>query len=103
VAAESELEKELTRRAKQADPQAKTLKLSFDKLKEHLVKHHYPWVQANCRWFTDHGEIHVAAVMHSASELGNCLSISNCIIRDVPCVQAASVRAQCGFPTFPPP
>lgn len=70
MAVESELEKELTRRAKQQDDaQAKTLKLSFDKLKEHLVKHHYPWVQANCRWFTDHGEVHVAAVMHSASEL----------------------------------
>jgi hypothetical protein len=69
VAAESELERELTRRAKQEDLQAKTLKLSFDKLKERLVKHHFPWVQANCPWFTDHGEVHVAAVMHSASEL----------------------------------
>jgi hypothetical protein len=69
MASESELEKELARRAKQDDPQAKTLKLSFDKLKERLVKHHYTWIQANCRWFTDHGEVHVAAVMHSASEL----------------------------------
>jgi hypothetical protein len=69
VAAESELEKELTKRAKLDDPEARALKLSFDNLKARLVKHHYPWVISNCQWFTDHGETHVAAVMNSASEL----------------------------------
>lgn len=69
VAVESDLEKELTKRAKLDDPEAKTLKRSFDNLKARLVKHHYPWVISNCQWFTDHGETHVAAVMHSASEL----------------------------------
>jgi metal-dependent HD superfamily phosphatase/phosphodiesterase len=69
VAAESELEKELTKRARQDDPEAKALKVSFDSIKAYLVKYYYPWVQANCPYFTDHGEAHVASVMHSASEL----------------------------------
>ena len=35
--------------------------------------------------------------------LGNCPSIPTCVLADEPCVQAESVRTQCGFPTFPPP
>jgi hypothetical protein len=35
--------------------------------------------------------------------LGMCPSIPNCVLADEPCAQAESVRAQCGFPTFPPP
>ena len=35
--------------------------------------------------------------------LGVCPSIPTRVLADEPCVQAESVRAQCGFPTFPPP
>jgi hypothetical protein len=70
MAGESSLERALTRRAKlDTEPDAPTLKKSFDWMKEYLEKHHYPWVQANCPYFTDHGQAHIAAVINSASEL----------------------------------
>ena len=70
MAGESDLEKALTKRAK-LDPNgdAGTLKRSYDSMREYLENHHYPWVQANCPYFTDHGQVHIAAVINSASEL----------------------------------
>jgi metal-dependent HD superfamily phosphatase/phosphodiesterase len=68
MASESALEKELDNRAK-VDGEARTLKQSYDQIKTYLVKNYYPWVQAQCPFYTDHGEAHIASVMHSASEL----------------------------------
>jgi hypothetical protein len=70
MAGQSELEKALSKRAKiDPDGDAGTLKRSYDTMKEYLEKNHYPWVQANCPYFTDHGKAHITAVIHSASEL----------------------------------
>jgi hypothetical protein len=71
MAGESELEKSLSKKAKvDPDGDAATLKRSYETMKGYLEKHHYPWVQANCPYFTDHGKAHITAVIHSASELG---------------------------------
>jgi hypothetical protein len=35
--------------------------------------------------------------------LGACLRIPVSVVADAPCVQAESIWAQCGFPTFLPP
>ena len=43
------------------------------------------------------------ALKETGNSLGNCPSIPTCVLADEPCVQAESVRTQCGFPTFPPP
>jgi len=37
--------------------------------KEYLGGQFYPWVQASCPWYTDHGEKHVEAVIEAAGSL----------------------------------
>lgn len=38
-------------------------------MKDYLRKNYYPWVQASCPWFTDHGEKHVASVRSVSDQL----------------------------------
>jgi hypothetical protein len=38
-------------------------------MKNYLIREYYPWIQANCPFFTDHGELHVASVIQTASQL----------------------------------
>lgn len=64
----SELEKALFKRAK-GDEEADTLRKSYEMIKDYLVTNYYPWVQANCPYYTDHGQAHIESVMNSASEL----------------------------------
>ena len=38
-------------------------------MKNYLTRDYYPWIQANCQWYTDHGSKHVDSVMHTTSHL----------------------------------
>lgn len=38
-------------------------------MKNYLAEQYYPWIQANCPWFTDHGEKHVASVIQTVEHL----------------------------------
>jgi len=62
------LEKELERRGK-LDPEAKGLWHQYNAVKGYLSKEYYPWVQANCPYFTDHGELHIGSVILTAGHL----------------------------------
>lgn len=42
---------------------------NYKSTKRYLNNNMYPWVQANCSWFTDHGEKHIDSVMYQASRL----------------------------------
>ena len=67
------LESELHRRAeKEPNGLANTLWHRYEVMKEHLSTNYYPWVQANCPWFTDHGEKHVISVIHASNQLLSC-------------------------------
>lgn len=41
----------------------------YSTIKSYLASEYYPWIQANCPFFTDHGENHIHSVIRSASEL----------------------------------
>ena len=41
----------------------------YSTIKSYLASEYYPWIQANCPFFTDHGENHIKSVIRSASEL----------------------------------
>ncbi len=41
----------------------------YQAMKAYLSEDYYPWVQAKCRWFTDHGEKHIESVISSANQL----------------------------------
>ncbi|MEN6520068.1 MAG: hypothetical protein ABFD46_02820 [Armatimonadota bacterium] len=62
------LEEELEYRSKKSDD-AKELWHRYGAMKAHLINQYYPWIQANCPWFTDHGEAHIDSVIRSASWL----------------------------------
>jgi hypothetical protein len=40
-------------------------------MKEYLEREYYPWIQAKCPFFTDHGERHIQSVIQAASLLMN--------------------------------
>jgi hypothetical protein len=41
----------------------------YEVMKKYLSREYYPWIQANCPYFTDHGQSHVESVIQSASQL----------------------------------
>ena len=41
----------------------------YNDVKGYLKADYYPWVQANCPYFTDHGERHIQSVIETASQL----------------------------------
>ena len=41
----------------------------YSTIKSYLVSEYYPWIQANCPFFTDHGTNHIQSVIRSASEM----------------------------------
>lgn len=51
------------------DETAKNLWHQYSAMKNYLHKEYYPWVQANCPYFTDHGQPHIDCVIQSASQL----------------------------------
>ena len=62
------LEAELNARA-QDDPDAEDLWSRYGSMKKHLETEYYRWVQANCPYYTDHGEQHIRSVIECASLL----------------------------------
>ncbi len=64
------LESELQRRAKKrGDGPAKMFWHQYEAMKKLLESDYYPWVQANCQWYTDHGAKHIASVRHAVDRL----------------------------------
>lgn len=63
------LVEELERRQKKKDPNAEHFLNLYHQTRGHLVKYYYPFIQASCPWFTDHGEAHVDSIITAASAL----------------------------------
>ena len=62
------LERELEERIHR-DQDAESLWPRYKAMKDYLEFNYYRWVQANCPFFTDHGEQHIKAVIQAASLL----------------------------------
>ncbi len=62
------LEDELVTRARKS-PEADDLCVRYRAMKQYLEKEYYPWIQANCPFYTDHGEPHIRSVIQAASLL----------------------------------
>jgi hypothetical protein len=65
---EYDLVKELAKRAKKSN-NAKAYYHRFEAMKDYLSKNYYEYIQANCPYFTDHGERHISGVIWAASQL----------------------------------
>lgn len=69
------LENELESRAGASNKEAESFWHKFKVMKEYLEREYYPWVQAKCPYYTDHGRVHIESVIQSASLLlSDCLS-----------------------------
>ena len=68
------IEAELERRAG-TDRDAKDFWHRYNVMKKYLSDEYYPWVQANCPYFTDHGRKHVESVVQAAEAL-----LSKCLL-----------------------
>ena len=51
------------------DEDAKQLQPRYESMKLFLEKEYYPWIQATCPFFTDHGSGHINSVIQAASRL----------------------------------
>jgi len=75
MSAHKTLESELKYRAESGECDANQFWHNFNVMKEYLSREYYPWVQATCPFYTDHGKVHVESVIQSASLLlSECLS-----------------------------
>ena len=68
------IEAELERRAG-TDRDANDFWHRYNVMKNYLSNEYYPWVQANCPYFPDHGRRHVEAVVQAAEAL-----LSKCLL-----------------------
>src|SRR6185436_10614144 len=62
------IEEELRSRARPGSD-AEDFHARFINMKTYLTSNYYPWIQANCPFFTDHGELHIHSVIQTASQL----------------------------------
>lgn len=62
------LEKELEERAK-IDQVCQHLWHCYESMKAYLNTSYYPWVQANCPYYTEHGRNHVESVLEKCSQI----------------------------------
>jgi len=53
----------------ETDSTAKNLWCQYSAMKNYLSRQYYPWVQANCPYFTDHGQAHIESVIQSSSQI----------------------------------
>src|ERR1035438_8383679 len=53
----------------ETDEDAKQLAPRYQAMKLYLEKEYYPWIQAKCPYYTDHGAGHVNSVINAASGL----------------------------------
>lgn len=65
---ESDLAAELVRRVTK-EKDAEDFWHRYQSVKSYLSTEYYPWIQANCPFFTDHGEQHINSVIQAASLL----------------------------------
>jgi hypothetical protein len=69
MTANNTLDIELKNRAEGSNKEAEGLWYKFNVMKEYLDREYYPWVQAECPYYTDHGRVHIESVIQSASLL----------------------------------
>jgi len=62
------IEKELERIAT-TDNSVKSLWGRYIAMKDYLATQYYPWIQANCPYFTDHGQLHIESTIETASQM----------------------------------
>lgn len=62
------LEDELRARSRN-DADSEDLWTRYLNMKNYLEQNYYKWIQANCPFYTDHGELHIRSVIQSASQL----------------------------------
>lgn len=65
------LETELKSRAESSNKEAESFWHKFSLMSEYLEREYYPWIQAKCPYYTDHGKVHIESVIQSASLLLN--------------------------------
>lgn len=63
-----DLEEELRSRARK-DADAEDFYARYTSMKKYLDTEYYPWIQATCPFFTDHGRLHITSVLHATSQL----------------------------------
>ena len=51
------------------DNNAKDLWAKYSIMKSYLTAQYYPWIQANCPYFTDHGKLHVESTIEAANSM----------------------------------
>jgi hypothetical protein len=61
---EAELERIAT-----ADNNLKGLWTRYYTMKDYLAAQYYPYIQANCPYFTDHGQLHIESTIETASQI----------------------------------
>jgi hypothetical protein len=69
MSATLDLVQELQKRATAGDKNAASYVSKYTLMKAFLAKSYYPYIQANCQFFTDHGEAHIDGVIWAASQL----------------------------------
>jgi len=64
-----DLPQELQKRATGGEKPAESYLKKYYLIKEYLVKNYYPYIQAKCPFYTDHGEAHIDGVIWASSQL----------------------------------
>lgn len=62
------IEKRLEEKAK-TEKDAQQLWNQYSAMKDYLSRQYYPWIQANCPYFTDHGQTHIESVIESSTQI----------------------------------
>lgn len=63
------LELELKKFSENNITDAQDLYSKYINTRDYLEKQYYPWIQATCPFYTDHGKAHIDSVIESASEM----------------------------------
>jgi len=51
------------------DNNVRSLWAKYITMKDYLATQYYPWIQANCPYFTDHGQLHIESTIETASQI----------------------------------
>ena len=69
MSAATDLLQELRNRGNAGDADANSYAARFETMRTFLEKNYYPYIQANCPWFTDHGKAHIEGVLWSSGQI----------------------------------
>lgn len=60
---------ELQDRTAKGDADAGSFGAKHDAMRIYLERNYYPYIQANCPWFTDHGKAHIDGVLWASGQI----------------------------------